>query len=48
VDMANNNQGGRFNSGPELISSSNTHAPWGWTLGFGVGTGAYAGLVAEA
>jgi opacity protein-like surface antigen len=36
VDMANNNQGGRFNSGPELISSSNTHAPWGWTLGFGV------------
>lgn len=36
VDMANNNQGGPFNVGPGLISSSSTHTPWGWTLGFGV------------
>jgi opacity protein-like surface antigen/outer membrane protease len=36
VDMANNNQGGPLNFGPGLISSSNTHTPWGWTLGFGV------------
>jgi opacity protein-like surface antigen len=36
VDMANNNQGGPGGVGPGLTSSSNTHTPWGWTLGFGI------------